>query len=357
MHLEQLLADPSLCRVMETDCRPQVLGDNGRQKDSSPGEDGQRHCRAPCMSQARTVHLGVSRGVAPAPSILSVLIWVCIRSSVWGCDYRTDIMQITWAALSTAKRHLRFVPFPHGTHFQKAGTHLTALGLRHIWLPLLSPSSLGRGLPRALFRTSWAAPFDLHPKAWCGPNPEHSYVLQEKLGHCHWSKSGNARCCCCLVAKSCSTICDPMDCHTPGFLVPHHLPEFAQVHVHWIGEAIQPSHPLSPSFPFTLLPSTRVFSNESAVHIRWPKHWCFSFNNSPSGEYSGLISFRIDCFDLLAVQGTLKSLLQHHSSKTSILRCSDFFMVQLSLSYMTTGKTIALPRQTFGGKVMSLLFT
>ena len=170
-------------------------------------------------------------------------------------------------------------------------------------------------------------------------------------------KAGNARCCCCLVIKSCWTICDPMDCYTPGFLVPHHPPEFAQVRVHWIGEAIQPSHPLLPSFPFTLFPSTRVFSNESAVHIRWPEYWSFSFNNSPSGECSGMISFRIDWFDLLAIQGTLKSLLQHHSSKKSILWCSAFFTVQLSHLYMTTGKTIALPRQTFGGKVMSLLFT
>ena len=108
--------------------------------------------------------------------------------------------------------------------------------------------------------------------------------------------------------------------------------------------------------PPSAFPSIRVFSNESALHIRWPNYWSFSFNISPSNEYSGLISFRIDWLDLLAVQGTLKSLLQHHSSKASILQCSAFFIVQLSHPYRTTGKTIALTRQTFVGKVMSLLF-
>ena len=106
----------------------------------------------------------------------------------------------------------------------------------------------------------------------------------------------------------------------------------------------------------SLSPSIRVFSSESALHIRWPKYWNFSFSISPSNKYSGLISFRIDWFDLLAFQGTLKSLLQHHSSKESILRCLAFFMVQLSYPYMTTGKTIALTRQTFVTNVMSLLF-
>ena len=106
----------------------------------------------------------------------------------------------------------------------------------------------------------------------------------------------------------------------------------------------------------SVFPSIRVFSNESALHIRWPKYWNFSFSNSPSNEYSGLISFRIDWLDLLAVQGTLKSLLQHHSPKASILRHSVFFMVQLSHPYMTTRKTIALTIRIFVGKVMSLLF-
>ena len=108
--------------------------------------------------------------------------------------------------------------------------------------------------------------------------------------------------------------------------------------------------------PSSIFPSIRVFFNESALCIRWPKYWSFSFNISPSNEYSGLISFRMDWLDLLAVQGTLKSLLQHHSSKASILRCSAFFIVQLSHPYMTVGETIALTRRTFGGKVMSLLF-
>ena len=106
----------------------------------------------------------------------------------------------------------------------------------------------------------------------------------------------------------------------------------------------------------SIFPSIRVFSNESVLHIRWPKDWSFSLNISPSSEYSGLISFRMDCLDLLAVQGTLKSLLQHHSSKASVLRHSAFFIVQLSHPYMTTGKTIALTRRTFVGKVISLLF-
>ena len=107
----------------------------------------------------------------------------------------------------------------------------------------------------------------------------------------------------------------------------------------------------------SIFPSIRVFSNGLVLHIRWPKYWSFSFNLSPSSEYSGLISFRMDWLDLFAVQGTLKSLLQHHSLKASILQCSDFFIVHLSHPYMTTGKTIALTRWTFVGKVMSLLFS
>ena len=125
-------------------------------------------------------------------------------------------------------------------------------------------------------------------------------------------------------------------------------------------ELMVPSNHLILCCPHLLLPSIfpsiRVFSNESALHIRWPKYWSFSFNISPSNEYSGLVSFRMDWLDLLAVQGTLKSLLQHHSSKASILLCSAFFIVQVSHPYMTTGKTIALTRWTFVGKVMPLLF-
>ena len=125
-------------------------------------------------------------------------------------------------------------------------------------------------------------------------------------------------------------------------------------------ESVMPSNHLIPCRPFLLLPSVfpsiRGFSSKSVLHIRWPKYWIFSFSINPSNEYSGLISFRIDWFDLLAVQRTLKSLLQHHSSKASILQCSAFFIVQLSHPYMTTGKTIALTRRTFVGKVISLLF-
>ena len=113
-------------------------------------------------------------------------------------------------------------------------------------------------------------------------------------------------------------------------------------------------HPLL--LPLSIFPSIRVFSNESVLCIRWPKYWSFSFNISPSNEYSGLISFRMDWLDLLAVQGTLKSLLQHHSSETSVLQLSAFFIVWLSHPYMITGKTLALTRQAFVGKVMSLLF-
>ena len=109
-------------------------------------------------------------------------------------------------------------------------------------------------------------------------------------------------------------------------------------------------------FPPSIFPNIRIFSNESVLHNRWPKYWSFSFNISPSTEHSGLMSFRIDWLDLLAVQGTLKSLLQHHSSKASILQCSSFFLAQLSHSYMTTGKTVALTRQTFVGKKLALLF-
>ena len=151
------------------------------------------------------------------------------------------------------------------------------------------------------------------------------------------------------VAQSCPTLCNPMNPSTPGLPVHHQLLEFTHAHVHRVGDALQPSHPLSsllllPPIP----PSIRVFSNESTLRMRWLKYWSFSFSIIPSKEIPGLISFRMDCLDLLSVQGTLKSLLQHHSSKASILRCSAFFTVQLSHPYMTTGKTIALTRRTFG---------
>ena len=148
-----------------------------------------------------------------------------------------------------------------------------------------------------------------------------------------------------------------MECSTPGFPVLHYLPEFAQTHDCWVSDAIQPSYPLSPLLLLpSSLPSIRVFSNELAFCIKWPKYWSFSFSISPSNEYSGFISLGIDWFELLTVQGTLKSLLQHHNSDASILWCSAFFMVQLSHPCMTTRKTVALTILTFIVKMVSLLF-
>ena len=162
--------------------------------------------------------------------------------------------------------------------------------------------------------------------------------------------------CCCSVAKLCPTLCDPMDCSSQAslsFTISQSLLKLMSI------ELVMPSNHLTLCGPLLLLPSIfpriRVFSSESALRIRWPKYWSFSFNISPSNEHPGLISFRMDWLDLLAVQGTLKSLLQHHSSKASILWHSAFFIVQFSHPYMTTGKTIALTRWTFVGKVMSLL--
>ena len=158
------------------------------------------------------------------------------------------------------------------------------------------------------------------------------------------------------VAQSCLTLCHSMNRSTPGLPVHQKLLEFTQTHVHRVGDAIQPSHPLaSPSPPAPIPPNIRIFSNESTLPMRWPKYWSFTLRISPSNEHSRLIFFRMDWLDLLAVQGTLKSLLQHHSSKASILRHSAFFTAQLSHPYMTSGKTIALTRRTFVGKVMSLL--
>ena len=150
------------------------------------------------------------------------------------------------------------------------------------------------------------------------------------------------------VAQSCTTLCDPMNRSKPGLPV-HHQPSGP-----WCHPAISSSVILFSSCPQSLPAS--VFSNESTLHMRWPKYWSFSFSIIPSKEIPGLISFRMYWLELLAVQGTLKSLLQHHSSKASILRHTAFFTVQLLHPYITTGKTIALTRQTLVGKVMSLLF-
>ena len=155
------------------------------------------------------------------------------------------------------------------------------------------------------------------------------------------------------VAQSCLTLCDAMDCSTPALPVHHQLrvyPDSSPLSW-WCHPTISSSLLLLPS----IIPSIRVFFKESVLHIRWPKYWSFSFNVSPSNEHPGLISFRMDWLDLLAVQGTLKSLLQHHHLKASILRRSAFSTVQLSHPHMTTGRTIALPRRIFVGKVMSLL--
>ena len=159
------------------------------------------------------------------------------------------------------------------------------------------------------------------------------------------------------VTQSCLTLCDPMNHSMPGSLsITNSWSLLKLMSI----ESVMPSNHLILCHPLLLLPSIfpsiRVFSNESVLHIRWPKFWSFSFSISPSNEQPGLISFSMDWLDLLAVQGTLKSLLQHHSSKASILWCSAFFIVQFSHPYMTTGKTIALTRWTFFGKVMSLLF-
>ena len=158
------------------------------------------------------------------------------------------------------------------------------------------------------------------------------------------------------VTQSCLTLCNPMDCSTLELPVHHRLPSLLK---HISIESVMPSNHLILYRPLLLLPSIfpsiKVFSDKSVIRIRWSKNWSFNFNISPSNEYSGLISFRIDWLDLLAVQGILKSLLQHQCLKASILLCSAVFIVQLSHPYMTTGKTTALTRRTFVGKVMSLL--
>ena len=171
------------------------------------------------------------------------------------------------------------------------------------------------------------------------------------------------------VTQSCLTPCYPMNCSTPGLPVHHQLLEFTQTHVHQVSDAIQPSHPLSSILLLpSIFPSISVFSNESVLHVKWPKYWSFGFSVSPSNEHPGLISFTMDWLDLIVVQGIPKSLFQQHSSKALIFY-SAFFMVQLSHPYMTTGKTIALTaaaaaakllqscltRWIFFGKLMSLL--
>ena len=170
----------------------------------------------------------------------------------------------------------------------------------------------------------------------------------------YWLQQGSKALICAVssITQSCPILCDPWTAARH-----HQLLEFAQTQVHRVGDAIQPSHPLSSPSPTFNLSQHQGLFNESVFCIRWPKYWSFSFSISPSNEYSGLMSFRMNWLDLLAVQGTLKSILYHHNSKASILRCSVFFtVVQLSHRYMTTAKTIALTRWTCAGKVMSLPF-
>ena len=143
-----------------------------------------------------------------------------------------------------------------------------------------------------------------------------------------------------VQSQLCPTLCDPMDCSTPGFPIHHQLPELTETHVHWVGDAIQPSHPLLSHSP----PAFNLSQHQSLFKWVRPKYWSFSFSISPSNEYSGQISFRMDWLDLFAVQGTLRSPLQHQSSKASVLQHSAFFIVQLSHPYMTTGKTITFTR-------------
>ena len=192
------------------------------------------------------------------------------------------------------------------------------------------------------------------PKTWINPDYSSFYSLKISLNSEKQITISSVQFI--SVAHLGPTLCDPMACCSPGFPVYHQIPEATQNYVHWVSDTIQPppslsSILLSPS----VFPSIMVFTNELPLRIRWPKYWSFSFRISPSNEYSGLISFSMDWLDLLAVQGTLKSLLQHHSSKASVLWCSAFFVVQLSHPYMTTGKTIAWTRWTFVDKVMYLL--
>ena len=156
------------------------------------------------------------------------------------------------------------------------------------------------------------------------------------------------------VTQLCLTLCDPMNYSMPVLPAHHQFPELTQTHVHGVSDAIQPSHPLSSPSPLAPIPPRiRIFSKESTLRIRWPKYWSFSFSIIPSKEIQKILKeIRMDWLDLFAVRGTLKSLLQHHSSKASILLCSAFIIVQLSHPPMTTGKTIALIRQTFVSKVV-----
>ena len=210
-------------------------------------------------------------------------------------------------------------------------------------MPFVSPWKPAIGL-----HGTWTSPFLAFYRTVFSLKRYRTNIMQASTWTLKWSHfkghtSIKNRICCCSVVQSCLILCDPMDYSMPGFPVLHHLSELAQTHVYWVGDAIQPFHLLlSSSPPAFSLSQLRVFSNELVFHIKWPKYWSFSFSISSSNEYSGLIFFRIDWFDLFVVQGTLKSLLEHSSSKASIPCHSPSFMVQLSHPYITTGKTIAL---------------
>ena len=198
------------------------------------------------------------------------------------------------------------------------------------------------------FYNIWSPCISGHGSEWLFVNGDGKWDTG-RLGP-RWLSKKILHCWCCLVTQSCPTLCKPMDCSTPGFPVLHYFLEFAQTHVHWVSDAIQPSHPLLSPFPpaFNLFQHQGLFERVDSLH-QVVKVLEFQLQISPSNDYSGLISFRMVWLDLLAVQGTLKTLLQYHSSKASILPCSAFFIVQLSHPYMTTRKTIALTRQTFVG--------
>ena len=212
----------------------------------------------------------------------------------------------------------------------------------HFWFhflmyPFLLTSLMSDFYPQNLFKTDFLKNQHLQ---WLS----HTFIQSLFVSYC-----------CCSVTKSCTTLCHPMNCSMPGFPVHHQPLELAQTHVHQVVDATQPSHPLSSSSPPpSIFPSIRVFSSESVLHIRWPKFWGFSFNISPSNEYSGLISFRMDWLDLLTVQGTVKSSPTQRF-KTLSSSVPSFLYGPTLTSIMTSGKTTALTTQTFSSKVISLL--
>ena len=282
---------------------------------------------------------------------------------------------LPWTSLWDSYGHCaRWVPFAHLTEKEAEALRWKGLGKGHLAPVVDSPYSGAKwasGCPRQLQTGTGHGHVPSTPirmKLWAAVATDPQQPLLCSVGEFRRGEQKPGALCSgkpgrtgsvqfSSVAQLCPTLCDPMDCSTQGHPVQHQLPELTHTHVHWVGDAIQHTilcHPLL--LLLSIFPSIGIFSSESVLRIRWPKYWSFSFSVSPSNEPPGLISFRMDWLDLLAVQGTLKSLLQHHSSKAPILWCSAFFTVQLSHPYTTTGKTIALTRHTFIDKVMSLLF-